>query len=128
MARVPQAFDSWHGALVEGSRTTADVHVVTIGPAVVGIVHPCKIYGAMAVGRPILSFGPRRSHVGDIVSRGIGWHLEHGDVEGAVAALRTIADLPLETLDAMGTRAQALLHERFDSRASRTRVCDIIAG
>ena len=110
------------------SLSAADVHVVTIGPAVVGIVHPCKIYGAMAVGRPILSFGPRRSHVGDIVSRGIGWHLEHGDVEGAVAALRTIADLPLETLDAMGTRARALLHERFDSRASRTRVCEIIAG
>jgi hypothetical protein len=82
----------------------------------------------MAVGRPILSFGPQRSHVGDIVRQGIGWHLEHGDVDGAVAALRTIAELPPETLDAMGTQAQALLHERFDSRASRARVCEIIEG
>ena len=111
---------------IKYSLSAADVHVVTIGSAVVGIVHPCKIYGAMAVGRPILAFGPRQSHVGDIVSQGIGWHLEHGDVEGTVAALRLIAELPSETLDGMGTRGQMLLHERNDSRSSRSRVCDII--
>lgn len=111
---------------IQYSLSAADVHVVTIGPGMVGIVHPCKIYGAMAVGRPILSFGPDRSHVADIVRQGIGWHFEHGDVEGAVAALRAIASLPSEALDAMGTRAQAILNEQFDSRTSRAHVCDII--
>jgi glycosyltransferase involved in cell wall biosynthesis len=111
---------------IQYSLSAADVHVVTIGPGMVGIVHPCKIYGAMAVGRPILSFGPDRSHVADIVRQGIGWHFEHGDVEGAVAALRAIASLPSEALEAMGTRAQAILNEQFDSRTSRARVCDII--
>jgi glycosyltransferase involved in cell wall biosynthesis len=103
----------------------ADVHVVTIGPGMVGIVHPCKIYGAMAVGRPILSFGPDRSHVADIVRQGIGWHFEHGDVEGAVAALRAIASLPAEALEALGTRSGDT-QQQFDSRTSRARVCDII--
>ena len=32
--------------------------VVSLGDDVVGIVHPCKIYGAMTVGRPILFLGP----------------------------------------------------------------------
>jgi hypothetical protein len=27
-----------------------------------GIIHPCKIYGAMTVARPILYFGPLLSH------------------------------------------------------------------
>jgi colanic acid biosynthesis glycosyl transferase WcaI len=111
---------------IKYSLSAADVHVVTIGSSVVGIVHPCKIYGAMAVGRPILAFGPRQSHVGDIVSHGIGWHLEHGDVAGTVAVLQLIAALPIETLDAMGGRAQTLLHDRFDSRVSRAHVCEII--
>jgi colanic acid biosynthesis glycosyl transferase WcaI len=111
---------------IKYSLSAADVHVVTIGPAVVGIVHPCKIYGAMAVGRPILSFGPHHSHVADIVRQGIGWHFEHGDVDGAVAALKSIAGLPSAGLEAMGARARALLAERFDSRAARTRVCDLI--
>ena len=29
----------------------ADVHVVSLGEKMVGIIHPCKIYGAMAVAR-----------------------------------------------------------------------------
>ncbi len=111
---------------IKYSLSAADVHVVTIGPAVVGIVHPCKVYGAMAVGRPILSFGPHHSHVADIVHQGIGWHFEHGDVEGAVAALNSIAGLPSAKLEAMGARAQAILAERFDSRTARTRVCDLV--
>jgi len=111
---------------IQYSLSAADVHVVTIGPGMVGIVHPCKIYGAMAVGRPILSFGPEHSHVADIVRQGIGWHFEHGDVDGAVAVLRAIGSLPLETLDAMGTRAQAILNEQFDSRKARARACDIV--
>lgn len=111
---------------IQYSLSAADVHVVTIGPGMVGIVHPCKIYGAMAVGRPILSFGPDPSHVADIVRQGIGWQFEHGDVEGAVAALRTIAALPSETLAAMGTRAQAILNDHFDGKRSRARVCDIV--
>jgi colanic acid biosynthesis glycosyl transferase WcaI len=110
------------------SLSAADVHVVSIGTAVVGIVHPCKIYGAMAAGRPILAFGPRQSHVGDIVSQGIGWHIEHGDVDGAVATLRLIADLPSGTLQAMGARGQRMVHERYDSRSSRSHVCDLIEG
>jgi glycosyltransferase involved in cell wall biosynthesis len=111
---------------IKYSLSAADVHVVTIGSSVVGIVHPCKIYGAMAVGRPILAFGPRQSHVGDIVSQGLGWRLEHGDVDGTVATLRLIAELPADALAAMGRRAQILLRERFDSRSSRARICDII--
>jgi hypothetical protein len=113
---------------IKYSLSSADVHVVTIGSSVVGIVHPCKIYGAMSVARPILAFGPRQSHVGDIVSHGLGWHVEHGDVDGAVAALLEVAGLPAHALEAMGSRARTLLRERFDSRSSRVRVCDIIEG
>jgi glycosyltransferase involved in cell wall biosynthesis len=108
------------------SLSAADVHVVSIGAAVVGIVHPCKIYGAMAVGRPVLAFGPRHSHVADIVTQGIGWHIEHGDVDAAVAALQLIADLPSEALQAMGRRGQRVVHERYHAKSSRSRVCDLI--
>jgi hypothetical protein len=32
----------------------------------VGIIHPCKIYGAMAAAKPILYFGPQPSHITDL--------------------------------------------------------------
>src|SRR5204863_7909491 len=44
------------------SLSAADIHVVSLGLDMVGIIHPCKIYGAMAVAKPTLSFGPRPSH------------------------------------------------------------------
>ena len=51
------------------SLSAADLHVVTLGPSGVGIVHPCKIYGAMQVGRPILAVGPRPSHISDLLDQ-----------------------------------------------------------
>ena len=44
------------------SLSAADVHLISMGNEMVGIVHPCKVYGAMAVGRPLLLVGPRPCH------------------------------------------------------------------
>jgi len=109
------------------SLSAADVHVVTIGNQVVGMVHPCKVYGAMAVGRPILVFGPPDSHIADILrEERIGWHVNHGDVDGAVAAIDNILSTPREELEAMGIRAQQAIQNRFSRRALITRLCDVL--
>lgn len=74
------------------SLSAADVHVVTVGGSVVGIVHPCKIYGAMAAARPILLIGPDPSHASEILDEtGCGRRVFHGDVDGAVDAIRELA-------------------------------------
>jgi glycosyltransferase involved in cell wall biosynthesis len=91
---------------IKYSLSAADVHVVSIGDDVVGIVHPCKVYGAMAVSRPILTFGPRPSHVSDLVERhNIGRHIPHGDVDATVEAIRWMLDMPETQRRDMGERA-----------------------
>ena len=103
----------------------ADVHVVTLGANMVGIVHPCKVYGAMAVGRPVLFVGPRPSHVSDLLdSADIGRGVEHGDVAGAVAAIRELAALPVEAMDTMGRTGAAIVAGRFAHGQLVTRFCD----
>jgi glycosyltransferase involved in cell wall biosynthesis len=92
------------------SLSAADVHLVSMGTDMVGIVHPCKVYGAMAAARPVLYLGPRRSHIGALVDRfDIGWQVDHGDVAGAVKALSAVAAAPAEELAARGARARAAL-------------------
>ena len=99
------------------SLAAADIHVVTMGDNMVGIVHPCKIYGAMAVGRPILFLGPEPSHIADIMAQNqIGWHVSHGDVSAALRALSEIRDTPPETLRLMGRRAQAILRQSLSQQ------------
>lgn len=109
------------------SLSAADVHVVSVGDNMVGIVHPCKIYGAMAVGRPILLIGPDPCHASDILrDHPVGWHIKHGDVDGAVKALREMADADPAALDAMGRRAANLVATRFSKPTLMGAFCDTI--
>ena len=113
------------------SLSAADVHLVTLGDPAVGCVHPCKVYGAMALSRPILYAGPRPSHVTDLLSeedpaQRIGWSIDHGDVPAAVAALDAIRQTPAEELQAMGRRAAAVVSERFDTEAMIDRFSDVV--
>ncbi len=105
---------------IKYSLSSADAHVVSIGNDVVGIVHPCKIYGAMAVSRPILAFGPKPSHVSDLIENyGIGWHVQHGDIDGAVAAIRTMLSMSKEELQAMGERGSRAVEQHL----SKSKLC-----
>jgi glycosyltransferase involved in cell wall biosynthesis len=114
---------------IKYSLSAADIHVVSIGDENVGIVHPCKIYGAMALGKPILALGPDASHLGDIVreSEG-GWIHRHGDVDGVVATLERFVALPHAERDAIGARAVACLRARYRPATLLSDVCDTIAG
>jgi colanic acid biosynthesis glycosyl transferase WcaI len=103
----------------------ADVHVVSLGQEMVGIVHPCKIYGAMAVARPVLFFGPSPSHVSDLLeAHDIGWHVAHGDVEGAIRAIGLARASSSEKLTEMGARARELLQGGINQRMLCGRLCD----
>ncbi len=76
-----------------GSLSAADMHVVVMGNPFVGIVHPCKIYSILSIGKPALYIGPVKSHITDIFSQmgeGCMAHrATHGDVE---AVTRHILD------------------------------------
>jgi glycosyltransferase involved in cell wall biosynthesis len=113
---------------IKYSLSAADVHVVSIGDAVVGIVHPCKVYGAMAVSRPVLLLGPNPCHVSDLIEQEkIGWHVNHGDVEGAVRVLKEMLATPAAELAAMGERAAAVVGSRLSKKALCGRFCDVLA-
>src|SRR5579864_3942332 len=68
-----------------GSLSAADLHAVVMGDEYVGILHPCKIYNVLAVGKPFLYIGPNESHVTDVIGQSNAYVSTHGDVEGVVA-------------------------------------------
>jgi glycosyltransferase involved in cell wall biosynthesis len=113
---------------IRHSLSAADVHVVSIANEGVGVIHPCKIYGAMAVGRPVLALGPRASHAADVVTgERIGWICEHGDVDGLVETLNTIRATPREELKAIGVRAATALQGRYSRQQALDAICSLIA-
>lgn len=109
------------------SLSAADVHVVSIGDDVVGIVHPCKVYGAMAVSRPILLLGPSPSHISDLIEQHrIGWQIPHGDRAAAARVLREILATPRAELQAMGQRAAAVISGELSKQILMRRFCDVL--
>lgn len=112
---------------IKWSLSAADVHLVTMGNEVVGIIHPCKVYGAMAVSRPVLLCGPTPSHVADLIDQhGIGWKVAHGDVDGAVATIRQILATSAEQRREMGRRAAAAIASSLGRIELRRRFCDVV--
>lgn len=107
------------------SLSAADLHVVTMGDAMVGCVHPCKVYGVMSVGRPFLMFGPQNCHVGEIVKRyGVGWAIEHGKVDEAAQLLRKISSLPNKELMRLGDRARNVVEEKYLRKVLCLKFCE----
>lgn len=102
------------------SLSAADVHVVSMGNGMRGIIHPSKIYNAMAVARPILFLGPRPSHVADLLDQhGFGSCVRHGDVDGAVEAIQR-----LKAMDALARRQMGELGQKvLKDQLSQTRLC-----
>jgi hypothetical protein len=73
---------------LSGSLSAADLHVVVMGEAFVGIVHPSKVYNILSVGAPVLYIGPEPSHVTDIASQqGRFFLTRHGDTQSVVSAI-----------------------------------------
>jgi colanic acid biosynthesis glycosyl transferase WcaI len=100
--------------VIRYSLSAADLHLVSLGDNMSGIVHPCKVYGALAIGRPVLALGPKDSYLNDILSEDlVGWSIAHGDVDAAVQALTAAADLSDAERAAMGERARAVVAQKF---------------
>jgi glycosyltransferase involved in cell wall biosynthesis len=112
---------------IKYSLSAADIHLVSVGDTVVGVVHPCKVYGAMAVARPILLLGPDPCHVSDLVNEHrLGWHITHGDVDAAVQTIGEIVATPTADLKAMGARGREVITTRLGKQVLCGRFCDVL--
>lgn len=75
---------------VGASLGAADLHIVAMGDAFVGLVHPCKVYNLLSLGLPWVGIGPKDCHLADLLGelgRDSGCELRGGDDSTALARL-----------------------------------------
>jgi len=75
---------------VGASLGAADLHVVAMGEAFVGLVHPCKVYNLLSLGLPWVGLGPKECHLVDLlkeVGTGAGCEVVGGSDAAALARL-----------------------------------------
>lgn len=112
---------------IKYSLSAADVHLVAMGTEMVGIVHPCKVYGAMAVARPILLLGPMESHVGELLeSHDIGWQIDHNDVAKAEACIRHLVATAATELTRKGELGKQLIEQELSKKFLCGKFCEVV--
>jgi colanic acid biosynthesis glycosyl transferase WcaI len=98
---------------LEDSLAAADVHLVSLLPALEGLIVPSKLYGILAAGRPLIFIGDADGDIGRVIERAqCGRHIRVGDSIALGDALRGLATQP-ETTAQMGARARRLICEVY---------------
>ena len=113
------------------SLSSVDAHLVSLRPALEGLIVPSKFYGILAVARPVIFIGARDGELARLIDAyHCGIVVDEGDVEGLVRAIGTLAR-DRGAAAAMGARGRELYLHRFAPRhafAAWERVLEEAAG
>ena len=98
------------------SLSSVDAHLVSLKPALEGLIVPSKFYGILAVARPVLFIGAHDGELGRLIEGyALGIVVEPADVEGLVRAIETLARDRNDAAQ-MGMRGRELYLHRFAPR------------
>jgi glycosyltransferase involved in cell wall biosynthesis len=98
------------------SLSAADAHLVTLLPALEGLIVPSKFYGVLAVARPVLFVGAPDGDLARIIlTHDCGYVIEPGDGDTLAARIRELAN-DRDRARAIGERGHRLYDEQFAPR------------
>ncbi len=105
------------------SLSAADLQLVTMDPALEGLVVPSKLYGALAAGRPVLFLGPSGSEAAQVVeAQDCGTVLPEASGPALTDAIRTWHADP----DRWAAASERALQAVSDSRAEAVKRFDTL--
>jgi colanic acid biosynthesis glycosyl transferase WcaI len=108
------------------SLSAADVHVVGLAPGLAGYVVPSRLYGILAVGRPVIAATDAESETAQVVqSVGCGIVVPPGRPELVARAIRDAHD-GVYDLDAMGARGREWVEREADRSVAVRRYRDLL--
>jgi colanic acid biosynthesis glycosyl transferase WcaI len=105
-----------------------DVHLISLQPALEGLVVPSKYYGILAAGRPVLYVGDRDADLArEVVNCQCGHVVAPGEANELAAYIRDLRDDDARR-QRMGECARALLDARYTQRMALRRWSELISA
>ena len=107
------------------SLNRADVGLVTLARGYEGLIVPSKLYGIMAVGRPVLYVGPLQGEIPDLIRQhSLGWMVEPGDEDGLVKAIREAVEQPQLRM-ACGTNGRRAFKAYYERKIATAKYLEV---
>jgi colanic acid biosynthesis glycosyl transferase WcaI len=115
-SRNIKLFDYQPISIVSQSLSAASVHFISIKRGFEGLVVPSKLYGILAVGRPVLYEGERDGEVAKVLEEeGCGYVIDPLDTESLVERILYYFENRL-ALEGDGNKARKAFVERYSER------------
>jgi colanic acid biosynthesis glycosyl transferase WcaI len=115
-------------AVLPQSLSAADVHVVGLAAGLAGYVVPSRLYGILAVGRPLIVAADAESETAQLVTEvGCGIVVPPGRPELLARAIRDAHD-GKHDLEAMGARGRTWVEREADRSVAVRRYRDLLLG
>jgi colanic acid biosynthesis glycosyl transferase WcaI len=96
------------------SLSLPDVHLISLRPALEGLIVPSKYYGIAAAGRPAIFVGHPKGEIARVIDQSAtGFVVREGDKEGLIRAIRALWSDP-GLVETQGKAARELFESRFD--------------
>jgi colanic acid biosynthesis glycosyl transferase WcaI len=108
------------------SLSAADIHVVGLAPGLAGYVVPSRLYGILAVGRPVIAAADPESETAQVVAEvGCGIVVPPGRPDVLARAIRDAHD-GVYDLDAMGERGREWVEREADRTVAVRRYRELL--
>jgi glycosyltransferase involved in cell wall biosynthesis len=109
------------------SLSAADVHLVSLRPALEGLIVPSKFYGVAAVRRATIFIGDRAGEIAGIIAEhDCGLTVAEGDAAALARIIQDLAGAPAR-LEEMGSNARRTFEENFDKPIAIAAWTDLLA-
>ena len=96
------------------SLSVPDIHLISLQPALEGLIVPSKFYGIAAAGRPMLYIGAGDGEIPRILrSAQCGFSVEINQAQQAASVIREVAH-DEDACSSLGHRARRLFDQRFE--------------
>jgi colanic acid biosynthesis glycosyl transferase WcaI len=114
--------------LLNDSLAAADIHLVSLLPALEGLIVPSKIYGILAAGRPVVFVGDTGGDIAQLIrEHGCGISIAVGAGAELAQALKSLRANP-ERLQQMGANARRLALARYSSEHATDEWLRLLGG
>lgn len=95
------------------SFAASDISIIALKKGIEGLAVPCKTYGILASGRPIIGLVSKDCEVAEIISDAqCGYRVEQGNVNGLLEKIKYIYEDP-EILEIMGENSRKFFEKHF---------------
>ncbi len=111
--------------MLSESLSVSDIHLISLKPELEGLILPCKFYGILAVGRPVIFIGAEDGEIAEVVKKeSCGYSITQGDTGNLIESILKEINLLRNTEDG-SKKIRKLFDDSYSKKRAITEFAEV---